>query len=165
MSRYESAREIYESLGVDTEKAIETLRSTAVSVHCWQGDDVRGFENPDGDLTGGIQTTGNYPGRARNITELRADIEKVFLMVPGKKRLSLHAIYLDNLGEKVARNRIEPKHFASWVDWAKTNHVGLDFNPTCFSHEMSADGFTLSHPSGAVRDFWIEHCIASRKIA
>ena len=162
---YELAKEAYAAIGVDTEAAMARVKEIPVSIHCWQGDDVRGFENPDGDLTGGIQTTGNYPGRARNITELRADIEKVFLMVPGKKRLSLHAIYLDNLGEKVARNRIEPKHFASWVDWAKTNHVGLDFNPTCFSHEMSADGFTLSHPSGAVRDFWIEHCIASRKIA
>lgn len=162
---YELAKEAYAAIGVDTEAAIARVKEIPVSIHCWQGDDVRGFENPDGDLTGGIQTTGNYPGRARNITELRADIEKVFSMVPGKKRLSLHAIYLDNLGEKVARNQIEPKHFASWVDWAKTNHAGLDFNPTCFSHEMSEDGFTLSHPSKVVRDFWIEHCIASRKIA
>ncbi len=162
---YELAKEVYAAIGVDTEAAMARVKEIPVSIHCWQGDDVRGFENPDGDLTGGIQTTGNYPGRARTITELRADIEKAFSLIPGKKRLSLHAIYLDNLGEKVARNKIEPKHFASWVDWAKTHHVGLDFNPTCFSHEMSADGFTLSHPSQEVRDFWIEHCIASRKIA
>lgn len=162
---YELAKEAYAAIGVDTEAAIARVKEIPVSIHCWQGDDVRGFENPDGDLTGGIQTTGNYPGRARNITELRADIEKVFSMVPGKKRLNLHAIYLDGLGEKVARNKIEPKHFTSWVDWAKANRVGLDFNPTCFSHDMSADGFTLSHPDKAVRDFWIEHCIASRKVA
>lgn len=162
---YELAKEAYAAIGVDTEAAMERVKNIPVSIHCWQGDDVRGFENPDGDLTGGIQTTGNYPGRARTIAELRSDIEKAFSLIPGTKRLSLHAIYLDNLGEKVARNKIEPKHFASWIDWAKEHHVGLDFNPTCFSHEMSADGFTLSHPSKAVRDFWIEHCIASRKIA
>ena len=162
---YELAKEAYAAIGVDTEAAMERVKNIPVSIHCWQGDDVRGFENPDGDLTGGIQTTGNYPGRARTISELRADIEKAFSLIPGKKRLSLHAIYLDNLGEKVARNKIEPKHFASWIDWAKEHQVGLDFNPTCFSHELSADGFTLSHPSKAVRDFWIEPCIASRKIA
>lgn len=162
---YELAKEAYAAIGVDTEAALERVKNIPVSIHCWQGDDVRGFENPNGDLTGGIQTTGNYPGRARNITELRADIEKAFSLIPGKKRLNLHAIYLDNLGETVARNKIEPKHFASWVDFAKKNGCGLDFNPTCFSHEMSADGFTLSHPSKTVRDFWIEHCIASRKIA
>ena len=162
---YELAKEAYAAIGVDTEAALERVKNIPVSIHCWQGDDVRGFENPNGDLTGGIQTTGNYPGRARNITELRADIEKAFSLIPGKKRLNLHAIYLDNLGETVARNKIEPKHFASWVDFAKKNNCGLDFNPTCFSHEMSADGFTLSHPSKTVRDFWIEHCIASRKIA
>lgn len=163
--RYELAKEQYAKIGIDTDKVIAELKEIPVSIHCWQGDDVRGFENPDGDLTGGIQTTGNYPGRARNITELRADIEKVFSLVPGTKRLNLHAIYLDNLGEKVERNKIEPKHFASWVEWAKANKVGLDFNPTCFSHPMSADGLTLSHPDKKVRDFWIEHCIASRKIA
>ena len=162
---YELAKEAYAAIGVNTEAAMERVKNIPVSIHCWQGDDVRGFENPDGDLTGGIQTTGNYPGRARTISELRSDIEKAFSLIPGTKRLSLHAIYLDNLGEKVARNKIEPKHFASWINWAKERRVGLDFNPTCFSHEMSADGFTLSHPSKAVRDFWIEHCIASRKIA
>lgn len=162
---YEIAKEKYAKLGVDTEAAMNQVKNIPVSVHCWQGDDVRGFENPDGDLTGGIQTTGNYPGRARNAQQLSADIDKAFSLIPGTKRLNLHAIYLDNLGEKVERNKIEPKHFAGWVDWAKERKVGLDFNPTCFSHPMSADGLTLSHPDKAVRDFWIEHCIASRKIA
>lgn len=162
---YEYAKERYAEIGVDTEKAIERIAKIPVSVHCWQGDDVRGFENPDGDLTGGIQTTGNYPGRARNIEQLRADIDKTFSLAPGTKRLNLHAIYLDNLGEKVERNKIEPKHFASWVDFAKERKIGLDFNPTCFSHPMLKDGFSLTHPDKEVRDYWIEHCIASRKIA
>lgn len=162
---YELAKEKYAQIGIDTEAVMERVKKIPVSIHCWQGDDVRGFENPDGDLTGGIQTTGNYPGRAKNIEELRADIDKTFSLIPGTKRLNLHAIYLDNLGEKVERNKIEPKHFASWVDYAKERKIGLDFNPTCFSHPMCADGFTLSHPEKEVRDFWIEHCIASRKIA
>ena len=162
---YRIAKEKYASIGVDTEAAIKRVSEIPVSIHCWQGDDVRGFESPDGDLTGGIQTTGNFPGRAKNIDQLREDIEMVFSLVPGKKRLNLHAIYLDNGGKKVERNKIEPKHFASWVDWAKENKVGLDFNPTCFSSPMMKDGLTLSHPDKAIRDYWIEHCIASRKIA
>ena len=162
---YELAKEKYASLGIDTEAAMARVAKIPVSVHCWQGDDVRGFENPDGDLTGGIQTTGNYLGRARNIEQLRADIDKVFSLVPGTKRLNLHAIYLDNGGVPVERDKIEPKHFESWVEFAKERNIGLDFNPTCFSHKMSKDGFTLSHPDKAVRDFWIAHCIASRKIA
>ncbi|MCR5456476.1 MAG: L-rhamnose isomerase [Clostridiales bacterium] len=162
---YRIAKEKYASIGVDTEVAIKRVSEIPVSIHCWQGDDVRGFESPDGDLTGGIQTTGNFPGRAKNIDQLREDIEMVFSLVPGKKRLNLHAIYLDNGGKKVERNKIEPKHFASWVDWARENKVGLDFNPTCFSSPMMKDGLTLSHPDKAIRDYWIEHCIASRKIA
>ena len=162
---YELAKEKYASLGIDTEAAMARVAKIPVSVHCWQGDDVRGFENPDGDLTGGIQTTGNYLGRARNIEQLRADIDKVFSLVPGTKRLNLHAIYLDNGGVPVERDKIEPKHFESWVEFAKERNIGLDFNPTCFSHKMSKDGFTLSHPDKAVRDFWIAHCVASRKIA
>lgn len=162
---YRIAKEKYASIGVDTEAAIKRVSEIPVSIHCWQGDDVRGFESPDGDLTGGIQTTGNFPGRAKNIDQLREDIEMVFSLVPGKKRLNLHAIYLDNGGKRVERNKIEPKHFASWVDWAKENKVGLDFNPTCFSSPMMKDGLTLSSPDKAVRDYWIEHCIASRKIA
>ena len=162
---YELAKERYAGIGVDTEAAIARVKEIPVSIHCWQGDDVRGFENPDGDLTGGIQTTGNYPGRARTIEQLRADVDKTFSLVPGTKRLNLHAIYLDNLGKKVERNKIEPKHFASWVDYAKERKIALDFNPTCFSHPMLKDGMSLSHPDKAVRDYWIEHCIASRKIA
>ncbi len=162
---YKIAKEKYASIGVDTEAAIERVSKIPVSIHCWQGDDVRGFETPDGDLTGGIQTTGNFPGRARNIDQLRQDIDMVFSLVPGVNRLNLHAIYLDNGGKKVERNEIEPKHFASWVDWAKYNKVALDFNPTCFSSPMLKGGLSLSHPDKAVRDYWIEHCIASRKIA
>ena len=162
---YEIAKEIYAGIGVDTDKVIEKVASIPVSIQCWQGDDVRGFENPNGDLTGGIQTTGNYPGRARNIAELRSDVEKAFSLIPGTKRLNLHAIYLDNLGETVARNKIQPKHFDSWIEFAKDNKIGLDFNPTCFSHDMMPDGLTLSAPSKKVREFWIEHCIASREIA
>lgn len=162
---YEAAKEIYAGLGVDTDAAIAKIKEIPVSMHCWQGDDVRGFENPDGDLTGGIQTTGNYPGRAKNITELKADFEKAISLIPGKKRISLHAIYLDNLGENVARDAIEPKHFDSWIDWAKKNDLGIDFNPTCFSHPLSSDGFTLSHKDDTIRAFWVQHCIASRKVA
>ena len=162
---YELAKELYASIGVDTDKAIERLGKIPVSMHCWQGDDVRGFENPDGDLTGGIQTTGNYPGRATTIDELRADFEKAISLIPGKKRMNLHAIYLDAQGEKVDRDQIEPKHFASWVDWAKKTGVMLDFNPTCFSHPLSASGFTLSSADEGIRAFWIEHCKRSRIIA
>ena len=159
------AREIYGKYGVDVDAAIKSVAETPVSIHCWQGDDVAGFENPAGDLTGGIQSTGNYPGKARNIAELRADFEFAAKLIPGKKKLALHAIYLDNEGKKVERNEIAPEHFASWVDWAKNNGIGLDFNPTFFSHPLSADGFTLSHDDPAVRNFWIEHGKQSRKIS
>ena len=162
---YEIAKEAYAALGIDTDKVIKEVAEIPVSIHCWQGDDVRGFENPDGDLTGGIQTTGNYPGRARSIDELKADIEKIFTLIPGTKRLNLHAIYLDNLGGKVERNAIEPKHFETWIDFAKKNKIALDFNPTCFSHPNMKDGLTLSSPDDSVREYWVEHCIASRKIA
>ncbi len=162
---YESAREIYAKYGVDTDEAIKKVSQIPVSIHCWQGDDVGGFENPDGDLTGGIQVTGNYPGKARSIGELRADFDKAASLIPGKKRISLHAIYLDADGEKVSREKIAPKHFDSWIDWARERNYGIDYNPTCFSHPMSADGMTISHPDKNVRDFWIEHCIGSRKIA
>ncbi len=162
---YASAKEIYAKYGVDVDAAIARVKSIPVSMHCWQGDDVRGFENPTGDLTGGIQTTGNYPGRAVNIAQLRADFDKATSLIPGKKRINLHAIYLDNGGENIGRCEIEPKHFASWVEWAKARELGIDFNPTCFSHPMSDSGLTLSSPSAEVRDFWIEHCRRSRKIA
>lgn len=161
---YELAKKRYAEYGIDTDKVLEALKNIPISMHCWQGDDVIGFENPDGELTGGIQTTGNYPGKATTPEQLRADIEKAFSLIPGKHRINLHAIYGDFEGN-VERDKIEPKHFAKWVEWAKKNNVGLDFNPTCFSHPMSADGMTISHPDKEVRDFWIRHCKASREIA
>lgn len=132
-------------------------------MHCWQGDDVRGFLNRDQELTGGIAVTGNYPGAARTADELRQDLEKAFSLIPGKHKVNLHAIYADT-DERVELDQLEPKHFANWVKWAKEHGLGLDFNPTCFSHEKSADGFTLSHPDPQIRRFWIDHCKASRKI-
>ena len=161
---YELAKKRYAEYGIDTDKVLETLKNIPISMHSWQGDDVIGFENPDGELTGGIQTTGNYPGKATTPEQLRADIEKALSLIPGKHRINLHAIYGDFEGN-VERDKIEPKHFAKWVEWAKKNNVGLDFNPTCFSHPMSADGMTISHPDKEVRDFWIRHCKASREIA
>ena len=162
---YDLAREKYAELGVDTEEALKKLDSIAISVHCWQGDDVTGFENPDAELTGGIQATGNYPGKATTPEELRRDLEKAFSLIPGKKRVNLHAIYLETNGEKVDRDEIEPKHFKNWVDWAKKNGFGLDFNPTLFSHSKADDGLTLSHPDEGIRNFWIEHVKRCRKIS
>lgn len=161
----EIAREVYSKYDVDVDAALASVAETPVSIHCWQGDDVHGFESPDADLTGGIQSTGNYPGKARNIDELRRDFEFAKTLIPGKKKFSLHAIYLDAGGKKVERDEIAPEHFASWVQWAKENDLGLDFNPTFFSHPLSADGFTLSHDDKNIRDFWIRHGIASRKIS
>jgi L-rhamnose isomerase len=160
---YALAKERYAALGVNTDTAIEKLEKVAISLHCWQGDDVGGFENPGGDLTGGIAATGNYPGKARTADELRNDLDVVYNLLPGSHRLSLHAIYLE-ADEKVERNAIEPRHFSRWKDWAKANGHGIDFNPTCFSHPRSADGFTLAHRDEGIRQFWVEHCIASRKI-
>jgi len=162
---YDLAREKYAELGVDTEEALKKLDSIAISVHCWQGDDVTGFENPDAELTGGIQATGNYPGKATTPEELRKDLDKAFSLIPGKKRVNLHAIYLETNGEKVDRDEIEPKHFKNWVDWAKKNGFGLDFNPTLFSHSKADDGLTLSHPDEGIRNFWIEHVKRCRKIS
>jgi L-rhamnose isomerase len=162
-SAYAIAQERYAALGVDTEAALTRLETIPISLHCWQGDDVTGFENNMGALTGGIAVTGNYPGKARNSEELRRDLDVVYRLLPGKHRLNLHAIYLES-DKKVERNRIEPAHFSAWVDWAKANGHGLDFNPTCFSHPLAADGFTLSHQDPGIRRFWVEHCIASRKI-
>ncbi len=162
-SSYEIAKERYASLGVDTDAVIKQLETVAISLHCWQGDDVGGFENPGGELTGGIAATGNYPGKARTADELRRDLDVVYRLLPGSHRLSLHAIYLE-ADKKIERNAIEPQHFSGWVDWAKANGHGLDFNPTCFSHPLAADGFTLAHHDPSIRQFWIEHCIACRKI-
>ena len=164
-SPYQAAREAYATLGVDTEKALETLGRTPISVHCWQGDDVGGFESASaGDPGGGLAVTGNYPGRARTPGELRADLEKVFSLVPGKHRLNLHAFYLETGGQKVDRDQIETKHFQGWIDWAKSLGLGMDFNPTCFAHPKAADGFTLAHRDQGIRDFWIEHAKRCRKI-
>jgi L-rhamnose isomerase len=162
-SAYALAKERYAALGVDTEAALAALEKVSISLHCWQGDDVLGFENPEVQLSGGIAATGNYPGKARTADELRRDLDVVYSLLPGSHRLNLHAIYLET-DQKVARNAIEPKHFSGWKDWAKAGGHGVDFNPTCFSHPLAADGFTLAHRDPAVRQFWIEHCIASRKI-
>ncbi|MFJ5454277.1 L-rhamnose isomerase [Pectobacterium sp. PL64] len=161
---WQLAKARYASLNVDVEAVLEQLDQIPVSMHCWQGDDVAGFENTGGPLTGGIQATGNYPGKASTPDELRADLEQAFALIPGPKRLNLHAIYLES-AQPVARNEIAPEHFSTWVTWAKRHQLGLDFNPTCFSHPLSADGFTLSHPDEKVRRFWIEHCQASRRIS
>jgi L-rhamnose isomerase len=161
---YQLAKERYAEWGIDTDKVLEDLEKIAVSMHCWQGDDVGGFENPDAGLSGGIQATGNYPGKARTPEELRLDIDKAMSLIPGKHRLNIHAIYAETNGEKVERDELRPQHFSNWVKWAKEKGIGLDFNPTCFSHPLSADGLTLSHPKKEVRDFWIAHCKASRKI-
>ena len=161
---YKLAKARYADLGVDTEVAMAKLAAIPISLHCWQGDDVGGFENSGEGLSGGIAVTGNHPGKARTPDELRSDLDKALSLIPGKHRLNLHAFYGEFGGKKVDRNEIKPEHFSGWIDWAKSNGMGMDFNPTCFAHPKAADGFTLSHPKKAIRDFWIEHCIASREI-
>lgn len=161
---YKIARDRYAEFGVDTDAALRRLAKIPISLHCWQGDDVGGFENTGTGLTGGIQATGNYPGKARNANELRADLDKALSLIPGKHRLNLHALYAETGGVRVERNELEPKHFKTWIAWAKSKGLGLDFNPSFFSHAKSADGFTLSHQDKAIRQFWIEHGIVCRKI-
>ncbi len=161
---YRLAKDYYTLIGVDTDQALETLSQVALSLHCWQGDDVGGFESAGGELTGGIAATGNYRGKARTADELRRDLDEVYGLIPGQHRLNLHAMYAETGGRKVDRNELRPEHFTAWADWAKTNDHGLDFNPTCFSHPKSASGFTLASYDEGTRNFWIEHCIASRKI-
>ncbi len=161
---YALAKERYAALGVDTDQALATLARVPISLHCWQGDDVGGFEAPGGELGGGLAATGNYPGKARNAGELRKDLELAYRLIPGKHRLNLHAIYAETGGKKIERNELEPKHFAGWVEWAKGRLHGIDFNPTLFSHPKARDGFTLAHYDAGIRKFWIEHCIACRKI-
>jgi L-rhamnose isomerase len=161
---YEWARERYARLGVNTDRALETLRTVPISLHCWQGDDVGGFENDLGLTGGGIQATGNYPGKARSADELRADLEKALSLIPGRHRLNLHAIYAETHGNPVERDRLGPEHFTGWIDWAKSHGLGLDFNGTFFSHPKAADGFTLSSRDEGVRRFWVDHGIACRKI-
>ena len=162
--RYEEAKAKYAAIGVDTDAALKALQDVKISMHCWQGDDVKGFLTPEGELTGGIMATGNYPGAAHTPEQLRQDLEKAYSLIPGKHKLNLHAIYLDT-DENVDLNEIEPKHFTKWVEWAKEQGLGLDFNPTFFSHPMMKDGMTLSHPDKDVREYWIEHGKRARKIA
>ena len=165
MSRYSEAKKIYAELGIDTEKAIETLKNVNISVHCWQGDDVIGFDSRES-LSGGIQTTGNYPGKANTPEELMADYDKAFSLIPGKKKLNLHASYaIFEDGESAGRDEIEPKHFKKWVEFAKARGMGIDFNPTFFSHPMVKDNLTLSSPDEEVRKYWVNHGIACLKIA
>ena len=161
---YLAAKETYAQIGVDTDKALDLLSNIPISLHCWQGDDVNGFETNAGGTSGGILATGNYPGCARNPEELRADLDKAFSLIPGKKRLNLHAIYLDSK-KPVERNKIAPEHFESWIQWAEENNAGLDFNPTFFGHPKAASNLTLTSPDAGIRKYWIEHAKACRKIA
>ena len=161
---FASAGERYAAIGVDVDRALRTLARIPISLHCWQGDDVGGFENPGGTPGGGLVATGNYPGKARTPDELRTDLEKAFSLIPGKPRLNLHACYGEFGGRKVDRDAITPAHFRNWIAWAEQNGIGMDFNPTCFSHPKAADGFTLSHRDKAIRQFWIEHCLRCRDI-
>lgn len=162
---YAYAKKAYAAFGVDTDKVLEDMKARQVSLHCWQGDDVNGFEVTAGGASGGILSTGNHPGRARNGDELRADYEKALSLIPGKHRINLHAIYLETDGEIVDRDAIQTKHFRKWIDWAKKMGVAIDFNPTCFSHPMAASGFTLASKDEKVREFWVDHVMACRKIA
>ena len=161
---YALARERYGAAGVDTDEALERLRRIPISLHCWQGDDVGGFENASTKLGGGLAVTGNYPGKARTADELRSDLEMALSLIPGSHRLNLHASYAETGGRRVERNELEPAHFQGWIDWARENGLGMDFNPTFFAHPRAEDGFTLSHADAGIRGFWIEHCIVSRRI-
>ncbi|HEY2762239.1 MAG TPA: L-rhamnose isomerase [Pirellulales bacterium] len=164
---YALARQQYAELGVDADQAIQRLAAISISLHCWQGDDVRGFENSSSELGGGLAVTGNYPGRARTPAELRADFEKALTCIPGHHRINLHACYVDPAdtgGRAIGRDQLEPAHFRSWIDWARSQKIGVDFNPTFFAHPKAADGFTLAHTDAAIRRFWIDHGIACRRI-
>ena len=160
---YALAREQYAALGVDTEQALQKLGAVPISLHCWQGDDVGGFEK-SGSLDGGIAATGNYPGKARTPEELRVDLEQALALIPGSKRINLHALYAETGGKRVERDALEPVHFANWIAWARTHRLGMDFNPSCFAHPKAASGLTLTHPDAAIRAFWVRHCQAARRI-
>jgi L-rhamnose isomerase len=163
---YSTAVETYAQLGVEVEAALTKLATIPISLQCWQGDDVGGFEKPSAKLEGGgIQVTGSYPGKARSIDELRQDLDQALALIPGKHRVNLHASYADLQGKLVERNQLTPDHFKSWIAWAKDRGLGLDFNPTYYSHPLSDDGFTLSHSKASTRKYWIEHGIACREIA
>lgn len=161
---YEAAVEQYAAIGVDVAAALTRLERVAISMHCWQGDDVAGFEGGDGELGSGLAVTGNYPGRARNVDELRSDLEMAYSLIPGSHRLNLHALY-GEFFQPVDRNEIGVEHFQGWIDWSGSQGVNLDFNPSYFSHPNADDGFTLAHPDAGIRQFWIEHGIACREIA
>lgn len=160
---FEEAKKLYGQHGINVDEILTELERIKISIHCWQGDDVRGFLFRDQELSGGISVTGEYPGAASTPEQLRADLEKALSLIPGSHKVNLHAIYADT-DETVDLDHLEPRHFQSWVDWAKEQGIGLDFNPTCFSHDKAKDGFTLSHADPAIRQFWIEHCKASRRI-
>ncbi|MCX7711523.1 MAG: L-rhamnose isomerase [Clostridia bacterium] len=162
---YQYAKEVYAAFGVDTDAVLQKMKERQVSLHCWQGDDVNGFEVTAGGTSGGILSTGNYPGRARTGDELRADYEKALSLIPGKHRINLHAIYAETEGKIVERDQITIEHFRKWIDWAKKLGVGIDFNPSCFGHPMAASGFTLGSKDEEVRQFWIRHVKACREIA
>jgi L-rhamnose isomerase len=161
---YAAAKEKYAAVGVDTDAAQKKLAAIPISLHCWQGDDVGGFENAGTELGGGLAVTGNYPGKARTPAELRSDLEQAYALIPGSHRLNLHAFYGEFGGKRVDRNEITPQHFQGWIDWAKSQRVGMDFNPTFFSHPNANDGFTLAHADKSIRDFWIDHGIRCRQI-
>ena len=162
---YNLAKERYAEIGVDVEAAMGLLEKIPISLHCWQGDDVGGFETPDSELSGGgIQATGNYPGKARSADELRMDLDKALSFIPGRHRLNLHAIYAETGDKRVERNELAPEHFSNWIEWAKSNGMGMDFNGSFFSHPLADSGFTLSSADDKIRKFWIEHAIACRKI-
>jgi L-rhamnose isomerase len=164
LSAYVAAKDRYALIGVNVDRALETLTGVALSLHCWQGDDVGGFENTGEMLGGGLAATGNYPGKARTADELRTDLDQAYRLIPGRHRLNLHAMYAETGGARVERNALLPEHFTAWLDWAKANDHGVDFNPSCFSHPKAASGFTLASYDAGIRQFWIEHCIACRKI-
>jgi len=162
---YQLARKRYKAFGIDTDWILEKLKEIPVSIHCWQGDDVTGFEESSGGAGGGTLCTGNYPGKAGTPEELRGDLDVVLSLLPGKHRVNLHSTYRETGGEKVERNRLRPEHLKNWVQWAKENRIGLDFNPSYYSHPYAESGLTLSHPEKKIRNFWIEHGKACRKIS
>lgn len=163
-ANYKLAQEQYAEMGVDVHQALEQLAGIAISLHCWQGDDIGGFENAGEELGGGLAVTGSYPGKARTPDELRMDLDKALSLIPGRHRLNLHACYAETGEIKADRNELEPEHFQNWIDWAKQNQMGVDFNPTFFSHPKADDGFTLAHSDKAIRQFWIEHGVLCRRI-
>jgi L-rhamnose isomerase len=161
---FAGAKDQYAAWGVDVESALKRLSTISISLHCWQGDDVGGFEHSGQEIGGGLAVTGHYPGKARTADELRSDLERTLALLPGSHRLNLHASYAETGGRQIERDALEPAHFERWIDWAKSRHIGMDFNPTYFAHRLAADGYTLAHPDAGIRRFWIDHGIACRRI-